>query len=77
MRPITVAVMPITGGSAGRLTTDRPKTTPAAASEVSTKPVKSSFGGAVASISGRKIVASQTPMMPTGTLIRKIQCQLK
>ncbi|OWK25434.1 hypothetical protein AJ87_10365 [Rhizobium yanglingense] len=70
-------VTPIAGGSAGRLTTERPNTTPAAESEVSMKPVKSSFGGMVASTSGRKIVASQTPMMPTGTLIRKIQCQLK
>jgi len=77
MMPIAVAEMPMIGGRAGRLTTDRPKTTPAAARLVRMKPLKSSFGGAVASISGRKIVASHTPMTPTGTLIRKIQCQLK
>ncbi|MDP9761041.1 hypothetical protein QE433_003853 [Agrobacterium tumefaciens] len=34
-------------------------------------------GGLVVSISGRKIVDSQMPMTPMGTLMRKIQCHEK
>ena len=68
---------PTIGGRHGRLTTDRPNTTPDAASPLSTKPMKSSGGVSVGSVSGRKRVASQMPIRPIGTLIRKIQCQVK
>ncbi|MNS64638.1 hypothetical protein D3C72_977730 [compost metagenome] len=77
MKPMIVEAMPMAGGRAGRLTTDRPNTTPEAAMPESTNPLPSIGGGLVVSISGRKIVESQMPMTPMGTLMRKIQCHEK
>ena len=63
--------MPTIGGRAGRLTTDRPKTTPDAARAESTKPTMSSGFAPAGGISGRKRPASQMPASPIGTLIEE------
>ena len=75
--PIVSVAMPTIGGSAGRLTTDRPNTTPEAAIAESRKPAVSIGRAPAGAMSGSTRVASQMPASPIGTLIRKIQCQVK
>jgi hypothetical protein len=62
---------------AGRLITERPKMMPAKAIEVRKKPKRSIGRGVRGSALGRNLVAARMPMMPMGTLIQKIQCQLR
>src|SRR5688500_4165119 len=62
---------------AGRLITERPKIMPAKAIEVRRKPNRSIGRGVRGSALGRNQLAARMPMMPIGTLIQKIQCQLR
>src|SRR4051794_2642319 len=75
--PMSSVAMPTIGGSAGRLTTDSPNTTPEAAIADGRKPAQSIGRAPAGSMSGSTRVASQIPINPIGTLIKKIQCQVK
>ena len=75
--PMTSVTTPMTGGSAGMLTSERPKTTPDAAKADKRKPATSIGRAPSGAISGSTRPATQMPASPIGTLIRKIQCQLK
>ncbi len=64
-------------GMAGRLITESPKMMPEKAIDVSKNPARSIGRGVRGSGGGRKRVARTIPNMPIGTLIQKIQCQLR
>ncbi len=71
--PITKSPPETTGGSRSCPTVVRPKAKAARPTPESTKPLRSNSGTSRSRMFSMKRVARNTPRMPMGTLIQKIQ----